>query len=62
MEMVQPKWGFAKIRGTFLGVLIIRIIVFWGLYWGHPILGNRQMLNCHHESSSERSQHSDEVF
>ena len=22
-------WGFPKIRGTFLGVAIIRIIVFW---------------------------------
>ena len=26
-------WGFPKIRGTFFGVPIIRIIVFWGLYW-----------------------------
>ena len=33
-------WGFPKIRGTFLGVPIVRIIVFWGLYWGPPILGN----------------------
>ena len=33
-------WGFPKIRGTILGVPIIRIIVFWGLYWGAPILGN----------------------
>ena len=33
-------WGFPKIRGTILGVPIIRIIVFWGLYWGSPILGN----------------------
>ena len=33
-------WGFPKIRGTILGVLIIRIIVFGGLYWGPPILGN----------------------
>ena len=33
-------WGFPKIRGTFLGVPIIRIIVFWGLYWGSLILGN----------------------
>ena len=33
-------WGFAKIRGTILGVPVIRIIVFWGLYWGPPILGN----------------------
>ena len=27
-------WGFPKIRGTFLGVPIIRTIVFRGLYWG----------------------------
>ena len=33
-------WGFLKIRGPFLGVPIIRTIVFWGLYWGTLILGN----------------------
>ena len=27
-------WGFPKIRGTLLGVPIIRVIVYWGLYWG----------------------------
>ena len=26
--------GFPKIKGTILGVLIIRVIIFWGLYWG----------------------------
>ena len=26
--------------GTFLGIRIIRIIVFWGLYWGPLTLGN----------------------
>ena len=26
------KWEFPKIRGTILGVPIIRTIVFWGLY------------------------------
>ena len=31
--------GFPKIRGAFLGVPIRRIRVFWGLYWGPPILG-----------------------
>ena len=25
---------------TFLGVPIIRIMVYWSLYWGPPILGN----------------------
>ena len=32
--------GFPIIMGTFLGAPIIRIIVFWGLYWGSLILGN----------------------
>ena len=27
-------WGFPKIRGTILGVPIIRTIVYWGLYLG----------------------------
>ena len=31
-------WGFPKIRGTFLGVPIIRIIVFLGLL-GSPYFG-----------------------
>ena len=26
-------WGFPKIRGTSLRVPMIRIVVFWGLYW-----------------------------
>ena len=26
-------WGFPKIRGTFLGVPIMRTVVFWGLSW-----------------------------
>ena len=30
--------GFPKIWGTLLGVPIIRIIIFWGLYWGPLIL------------------------
>ena len=33
-------WVFPKIRGTILGVPIIRIIVYWGLYWGSLISGN----------------------
>ena len=33
-------WKFTKIRGTFLGVPIVRTIVYWGLYWGPLILGN----------------------
>ena len=38
-------WGFPKIRGTILGVPIIKIIVFWGLYWGPFILGNYHILH-----------------
>ena len=30
-------------RGTILGVPIIRIIVFGGLYWGPLILGNYRL-------------------
>ena len=26
-------WGFPKLGVPFLGVLIIRTIVYWGLYW-----------------------------
>ena len=33
-------WGFPKMMGTILGFSIIRTRVFWGLYWGPPILGN----------------------
>ena len=39
----QKYGGFPKIRCTFLGVPIIRIRVFWCLYWGPPIQGNYQM-------------------
>ena len=37
-------WGFPKIRVTFLGVPIIRIIVFSGLYWGSLVLGNYHII------------------
>ena len=32
--------GLPKIRASYLGVPIIRTLVFWGLFWGPPILGN----------------------
>ena len=35
--------GFPKIRGTFLGVAIIRIMVSWGLYRGPDIQGSYHM-------------------
>ena len=37
------KWGFPKIRVTFLGAPIVRAMVYWDLYWGPPIQGNDQM-------------------
>ena len=37
---MMVMWEFPKIRGTILGVPIIRTIVFWGLYWGTLIWGN----------------------
>ena len=42
-----PIWGFPRIRGTILmlGVPIIRIIVFWGPYWGPPVYGNYHVLS-----------------
>ena len=36
--------GFPKLGVPFLGVPIIRTIVFWGLYWGPTILGNYHMI------------------
>ena len=40
---------FLIIRGTLLGVHVIRNIVFGGLYWGLPILGNYHiMLGAYH--------------
>ena len=35
--------GFPKIRDDSLGVPIIQTIIFWGLYWGPPILGNSHL-------------------
>ena len=32
--------GLSQIWGYLSGVPIIRIIVFWGLYWGSLMLGN----------------------
>ena len=46
-DMACDLWGFPKIRGTILGVPIIRTIVFWGLYWGPPILENYHISRFH---------------
>ena len=37
--LVVVDIGPPNIRGTFLGIPRIRIIVFWGLYWGSPYFG-----------------------
>ena len=42
---LQETWGFPTIRGTVLGVSIIRIIIFLGLYiLGSPYLGKPPFL------------------
>ena len=33
-------WDLTKIRGTILRVPIVRIVVYWGLYRGPPVLEN----------------------
>ena len=38
--VIMPYGGFPKLGVPFLGIPIIRTIVFWGLYWGPLILGN----------------------
>ena len=40
MIIEAGDYGFPKIRGTILGVPILRTIVYWGLHWGPLILGN----------------------
>ena len=39
LPLSQSKWKFPKIRGTFFGVLIIRIPIYWGLNGCLPIYG-----------------------
>ena len=39
-------WGFAKIRGTFLGAPILRIIIF-GVYIGVPLFWESSMWQAH---------------
>ena len=60
-------WGFPNIRGTILGVPIIKTIIFLGLYWGPLILENYHMsreisnynLPCHHRQHLFHHQHHD---
>ena len=37
LGLYRDSIGVSQIKGTILGVPIIRIIVFWGLYW-RPII------------------------
>ena len=43
LPLSQSKWKFPTIRGTFFGVLIIRITIYWGLNGCLPIYGDYQM-------------------
>ena len=47
LELYRGLYGLGSptIRGTFLGVPILRTLVFWGLYWGPPIWGNYPVSN-----------------
>ena len=44
--------GVSQNWGTSSGVPIIRIIVYWGLYWGHLILGNFHILETANSSAT----------
>ena len=39
----NPQMGVSQNYGYLFGGPIIRIIVYWGLYWGPPILGSYQI-------------------
>ena len=42
MKMLRAnRGGVGKLRGIMFGLK--RIIVYWGLYWGPPILGHYQI-------------------
>ena len=44
-------WGFPKIRGTILGVPIMRTIVFGGSILGPLVLGNYHLISLHAATS-----------
>ena len=31
-------WGLPYISGAFFGVRMMRIVMYWGLFWGPPVL------------------------
>ena len=46
-DVQQPEGGFLKLGVPYWGILIIRTILFWGLYWG-PLFWEttRRLLAC----------------
>ena len=42
-DVLGPRLGFPKVRATFGGIPKVRMIIFWGPYWGPSISGNDQM-------------------
>ena len=49
-KLIQPiKWGFLKVVVPFWGVLVRRIIAFWGFSCGPPLLGKHQKLQLPQE-------------
>ena len=37
--------GVSRNQGCFLGVLLTRILICWGLEWGHLILGGERIMS-----------------
>ena len=52
LSCMVKNGGFPKLRGTVLGVPVLRTVVFWGLYWGSSVLGNYRMCSAGHEWES----------
>ena len=58
-SLLSYMWQLPKIRGTFWGVPIrIRIVMFWGPYWGPPIWGNYHV-SSHHQVWRSTAPHSE---
>ena len=53
-QTTDLQWGFPKIRGPFLGVLVIGVMIYWGVLWG-PLFKATNMsvpaeTRCHNTS------------
>ena len=44
--VVYKGLGFPKLGVCFWRVLIMRTLIYWGLYWGPPMHGNYHVLLC----------------